>query len=50
MHTAKMVLAPMALAIGLVGCGSDSDDNAPQQVKIDYNSYGVPHITASNYE
>jgi acyl-homoserine-lactone acylase len=49
-HASKMVLLPIALAIGLVGCGSDSADLVAQQVKIDYTSYGVPHITASNYE
>jgi acyl-homoserine-lactone acylase len=50
----KAALLPIALTVGLAGCGSSSDndnDNADSnQVDITYTTYGVPHITANNYE
>ena len=48
-HLFKGALLPLTMAVGLIGCGSDSNDD-PEQVTIDYTSYGVPHITAKNYE
>lgn len=54
-HLNKVTLLPVALAIGLVGCSSSNNDKddkaiiAPKQVTIEYTSYGVPHITASDY-
>jgi len=48
-HFVKGALLPLTVAMGLTACGSDSSDKA-QQVTIDYTSYGVPHITANNYE
>jgi acyl-homoserine-lactone acylase len=46
----KAALLPVALMVGLAGCGSDSDKADSNQVDIDYTTYGVPHITADNYE
>ncbi len=61
----KGAFIPVSLVLGLVGCNSGTDDStAPvnndntaqitidpaKQVSIDYTSYGVPHITANNYE
>ncbi|BAJ00121.1 acylase [Shewanella violacea] len=52
----KTYLTPIAVALtlSLAGCnGSDKDANEaevlPSTVKIEYTSFGVPHITASNY-
>ena len=45
----KGAILPLTMALGLAGCGSDGGGSAPQ-VTIDYTSYGVPHITANNYE
>jgi acyl-homoserine-lactone acylase len=44
-RTQKMMFLPVALAISLTGCGSDTTN----KVHIAYTSYGVPHITADNY-
>ena len=48
-HFMKGAILPLTMALGLAGCGSDGGGSA-QQVTIDYTSYGVPHITANNYE
>ncbi|QFU20562.1 acylase [Shewanella eurypsychrophilus] len=52
----KTYLTPIALAmtLSLSGCGGSDDDSTepevlPSTVKIEYTSFGVPHITASDY-
>lgn len=55
MRPSKITLLPLALTIGLTGCFNDSSSSsdaktAEKEVTIEYTSYGVPHITASDYE
>jgi acyl-homoserine-lactone acylase len=55
MRPTKITLLPIALTIGLTGCFNDSSSSrdaktTEKEVTIEYTSYGVPHITASDYE
>ncbi len=60
-HMIKRSIIPVTLLIGVTACDSDNDPATVEpiapveidpstQVKLDYTSYGVPHITATNYQ